>query len=136
MHRLTSYASDFLAPLPGRPDEKAKSRSGRRIVTLIAAGLAMTVLLALLAGCSSESSQPTQAPQPATEPSAGTPAVDGATLLETRCSTCHSADRARSASKTRDQWEQTVSRMIEHGAQLTEEEKTVLVDFLAANYAP
>jgi cytochrome c5 len=136
VHRLTLCASAFLAPLPGGPDEKAKSRSGRRIVTLIAAGLAMTVLLALLAACSSESSQPTQAPQPATEPSAGTPAVDGATLLETRCSTCHSADRARSASKTRDQWEQTVSRMIEHGAQLTEEEKTVLVDFLAANYGP
>jgi cytochrome c5 len=136
VYRLTSFASGLLAPVPGRPDEKANGRSGRRILTLLAAGVAVTVCLVLLAACSSQSSQATQAPQPATELSAGTPASDGATLLETRCSTCHSPDRATSARKTRDQWEQTVSRMIEHGAQLTEEEKTVLIDYLATNYAP
>jgi cytochrome c5 len=81
-------------------------------------------------------SKPTQAPSSATALPAVTPALDGATLLETRCSVCHSADRARQAKKTREQWDQTVTRMIDKGAQLTEAEKTVLLDYLAKTYGP
>jgi cytochrome c5 len=81
-------------------------------------------------------SQPTQAPSSATALPVETPALDGATLLETRCSVCHSADRPKQAKKTREQWDQTVARMIGKGAQLTEAEKTVLLDYLAKTYGP
>lgn len=68
--------------------------------------------------------------------SAALAAEDGATLLEKRCSLCHSADRAKDTKKTSEQWDATVSRMISHGAQLTPAEKQVLVGYLSKTYKP
>jgi hypothetical protein len=79
-------------------------------------------------------SSPTTAVSTAT--SAGAAVLDGATLVDERCSKCHTTDRVKSAHKTRDQWDQTVTRMIGHGAQLTDQEKAVLVDYLAKTYGP
>jgi outer membrane biosynthesis protein TonB len=83
---------------------------------------------------------PTQAPSPttaiSTATSAGAPALDGANLLDTRCATCHNLNRVKSAHKTRDQWDQTVTDMIRRGAQLTDAEKAALVDYLAKTYGP
>lgn len=69
---------------------------------------------------------------PAAKVSSG--AEDGASLLAARCSVCHSADRPRQARKSRDQWEETVTRMISNGAQLSATEKRVLIDYLAKTY--
>jgi cytochrome c5 len=71
-----------------------------------------------------------------TTPPAETPAINGATLLDARCSVCHSADRPKKARNTAAQWEKIVTSMIAKGAQLTETEKTVLVDYLAKTYRP
>jgi mono/diheme cytochrome c family protein len=59
---------------------------------------------------------------------------DGASLLAVRCSVCHSADRPRHARKSRQQWEETVNRMISKGAELLAAEKGILIDYLAKNY--
>lgn len=129
MNRITKGRSTSRSA--GR--EKAKGHAGLVVVMLIAAGL---ILMAVLAACGSGSEEPTQAPASETASPAQMPAEDGATLLEARCSTCHSADRAKQTTKTRDEWDQTVSRMIDKGAQLTEAEKTVLVDYLTDTYGP
>ena len=63
-------------------------------------------------------------------------AEDGATLLEKRCSVCHSPDRAKSKHKTAEQWDATVTRMMKKGAKLTGEEKQTLVDYLSKTYKP
>jgi cytochrome c5 len=78
---------------------------------------------------------PTEVPQeePPTEPS---PAGDGAALLEERCTVCHGLDRTTSARKTREQWEQTVVRMVGKGAELNEEEQKILIAYLAETYGP
>ena len=110
-----------------------KGRLGPVVVTLIVAGL---VLVALLAACGGSTEGPTQAPAPDTAVPEQAPAEDGEALLEARCSSCHSADRARQVTKTRDEWDQSVSRMIDKGAQLTDAEKTVLVDYLTDTYGP
>ena len=76
-----------------------------------------------------------RAPQtPASPKQAASPASIGASLLETRCSVCHSVDRPKGARKTRAEWERTVTRMISNGAQLAESEKTILVEHLAKTY--
>ncbi len=96
------------------------------------------VVLVVLAACGSSSTQPTQAP-PGSQPTAAVtmaPALDGATLLETRCSVCHSADRAKQTRLTQEQWEQIVTEMIGKGAKLTDAEKTALVEYLAKTYGP
>ncbi|MGD8473009.1 MAG: hypothetical protein PVH95_06765 [Anaerolineae bacterium] len=121
------------------PASRTASRDRRRgnlslaLVTVIAAGL---VLMVLVAACGSSSSEPTQAPAVDTAIPTEAPAADGATLLETRCSTCHGVERATQLTKTADEWEQTITRMVGNGAQLTDAETSVLVEYLAENYGP
>jgi cytochrome c5 len=119
-----------LASLKSAKDKAMKKGQPSRTLVIL---IACLVMLAVLVSCQSNPSQPTQAPAAA----GGAPALtDGATLLDTRCSVCHSADRPKQAKKTRDQWDQTVTRMIGKGAQLTDAEKVVLVDYLAKTYGP
>ena len=129
MSRITKGHSTFHTSERG----KAKGHLSLVVVILIAAGL---VLMAVLAACGSGSSEPTQGPSSETVSPAEAPAQDGEALLEARCSTCHSADRARQVTKTRDGWDETVTSMINRGAQLTEAEKMVLVDYLTSTYGP
>lgn len=58
-------------------------------------------------------------------------AIDGNELIETRCTVCHT--RGRIDSKTADEagWAATVERMIGYGAQLSPEERDVLIAYLA-----
>jgi hypothetical protein len=58
----------------------------------------------------------------------------GQALLEDRCTGCHSLDRVTSANKTVEQWGATVDRMIVRGAELTDAERDVLVEYLAKEY--
>ena len=62
--------------------------------------------------------------------------TDGAKLLEERCSVCHPSSRPKSKQKTPEQWETTVNRMMGKGANLSEEEKVILLDFLGRTYKP
>lgn len=83
---------------------------------------------------------PTDVPEPTEEVSpTGLPtelpaAVDGETLLQERCTVCHGLERTTRASKTREEWGVTVDRMIDKGAELTAEERDVLVDYLTETY--
>jgi mono/diheme cytochrome c family protein len=106
----------------------------RSSVVVSSAGCLLAV--ALLAGCGAGSSQTAQPPQAAPGSTIETPADDGATLLQSRCSSCHSPNRVKNAAMTHAQWDQTVTRMIDRGAQLTDAEKAALVDYLAAKYGP
>jgi len=86
----------------------------------------LIAVAAALAGCKSNAASPAATSAPT--------AADGATLLQERCSVCHTTDRITQARKTSAEWDTTVTRMIGKGAQLSSEEKTVLVDYLAATY--
>jgi len=89
---------------------------------------------------------PTEAPTATSEPTATTappteepepteaPVEEAQVLLEERCTVCHTLDRVQSSQKSREEWESTVTRMVEYGAQLTDEERAVLLDYLAATY--
>ena len=57
-------------------------------------------------------------------------------LLQDRCTACHSLARVEKAQKTREEWDQTVSRMVGKGVQLTEDEQSALVEYLAETYGP
>ena len=63
-------------------------------------------------------------------------ATDGESLLETRCTDCHSLDRVKQAKKTRDQWAQNVTRMVGKGAQLNVDEQSTVIDYLSKTYGP
>ena len=63
-------------------------------------------------------------------------ATDGESLLETRCTDCHSLDRVKQAKKTRDKWAQNVKRMVGKGAQLNVDEQSTVIDYLSKTYGP
>ncbi len=67
-------------------------------------------------------------------PPSTAPVTDGASLLEARCTVCHSIDRVRKAKKTRDQWTQNIKRMVGKGAQLNAAEQSMAIDYLSKTY--
>lgn len=74
--------------------------------------------------------QPSNGDEPAVDPMGGG-GLDGAGLVQQRCTVCHSLDRVNAASKDKAGWETTVSRMIRNGAKVTEQEKAAIVQYLA-----
>lgn len=79
------------------------------------------VVVLVAAGCATEQKSTVAKPE---------------TLLDTRCAECHALSRVTEAKKDRAGWEATVERMVRNGARLSEEEKAVLVDYLASKYGP
>ena len=85
---------------------------------------------------------PSQNPNPSAmtatpEPATATPEtaqLDGATLVQQRCTTCHSITRIQRAHKDEAGWTSTVDRMIGYGAQLNDQEKAAVIAYLVANY--
>ncbi len=59
---------------------------------------------------------------------------DGDALLKSRCNECHDLDRITSASKSSDEWEATVDRMITRGAVLDNTERETLIEYLTETY--
>lgn len=62
------------------------------------------------------------------------PTIDGKELLESRCISCHALSRTTNETGTKEEWDAVVTRMIGKGANLSEDEKAILVQYLAENY--
>ena len=60
--------------------------------------------------------------------------IDGKTLLEERCTACHTLDRVESASKSAAGWGVNVREMVGKGAELNAYEQEVLIDYLSITY--
>jgi len=79
-----------------------------------------------------EPEEPTATPEPTAQPTE----PEGQVLLEERCTACHGLDRVEQAQKSREAWVTTVDRMVGYGVQLSESERTVLLDYLVETYGP
>jgi len=68
------------------------------------------------------------------------PEGEAKALLASRCVLCHGLERIVPTRKSRDGWQETVTTMgfylMDHNIRLTDREKGVIVDYLAANYGP
>ena len=100
-------------------------------IGILSLTLLLCVSIFLLAGSPVSSQQSDTRQQTVAK---GPEAGDGASLVESKCSVCHGTDKVKKAKKDRNGWENTVNRMISKGAQLTETEKKVLIDYLAKKY--
>lgn len=89
--------------------------------------IAVVVLLALAAGVAACGTAPDSPPNGTGN---GAPVLDGATLLQQRCTVCHSLGRVLGATKDREAWLATIDAMIAKGARLTDEERSTLADYL------
>lgn len=108
----------------------------------IIAGLAVALLaVGLLLGCGgskspprSEQEEPTLPPEEGPTPAA--PTTDGAAILESQCTKCHSLDRVKQARKSPEEWMVTVTRMIANGAELSHDQVGILVGYLGGAFGP
>ena len=82
-------------------------------------GIALS-LLVVCAGCSKKS----------TDNGDGT--LDGEQLVQERCASCHGLDQVYDAVKDEQGWEESVDRMIEKGAPLSEAERQAVIDSLSS----
>lgn len=73
-------------------------------------------------------------PTPEAYPGGDSGTPQGETLLNERCVDCHDLSRVMSAAKTAEEWQVTVTRMRGHGADLSDAEATVLIEYLATKY--
>ncbi|MFP4587217.1 MAG: hypothetical protein ACLFMQ_01340 [Desulfohalobiaceae bacterium] len=62
---------------------------------------------------------------------AGASNLDGEQLVKLRCNECHDQQRINAADKSRSGWKSTVDRMISHGAELNDEERLAVLDYLS-----
>jgi cytochrome c5 len=64
------------------------------------------------------------------------PKDPGKQLVEEICSFCHGLAKLKGHEYTRDQWENVTKGMIFEGAPVTEEEFSLILDYLAKNFGP
>ncbi|HUA21753.1 MAG TPA: hypothetical protein VMU80_26215 [Bryobacteraceae bacterium] len=63
------------------------------------------------------------------------PAKDrGRELVEDVCTYCHNLDRLRGQELSRDEWRGLIKGMISEGAPVTDEEFSLILDYLVKNY--
>ena len=64
------------------------------------------------------------------------PKDPGKKLVEEICSFCHGLARLKGQAYTRDQWENVIKGMVCEGAPVTDEEFSLILDYLAKNFGP
>lgn len=66
-----------------------------------------------------------------------TPRPDpGKKLVEEICSFCHGLAKLKGQAYTRDQWENVIKGMVSEGAPVTDEEFSLILDYLTKNFGP
>ena len=58
----------------------------------------------------------------------------GTEILEKKCSTCHAPEQVTTFGRSAEEWHEVIVNMIDLGAEVTEEESKVLVEYLAKNW--
>jgi len=64
------------------------------------------------------------------------PADPGKKLVAEICSFCHGLSRLKGQAYTRDQWSNVIKGMVSEGAPVTDEEFSLILDYLAKNFGP
>lgn len=90
---------------------------------LLIAALFFVVLIAV--GCG---------PAPTPEPTPTPEVHPGQALVSSRCIGCHDINRVHGAKYDQEGWQMTVDRMVLSGAQLNDEQKALVVDYLVQTY--
>lgn len=72
--------------------------------------------------------------QPVLPPATTRDEQRGRDLIESVCSLCHELDRIHNQRLTREGWRGMIAGMLAEGAPVTEEEMTLIVNYLAKNF--
>lgn len=64
------------------------------------------------------------------------PEDPGKKLVGEICSFCHAAARIKDHAYTRDEWSSVIKGMVSEGAPVTDEEFSLILDYLVKNFGP
>lgn len=107
----------------------AEGRWIRALVLALVVVLTVAVGVSLAACTADDSTTPSDSANGDAGSDGGS--LVGKALVETKCTECHDLARVTDASKSgRSEWETTVDRMVEHGLQVSDAEKTAILDHL------
>jgi virginiamycin B lyase len=67
---------------------------------------------------------------------AGYPEGPGMDILRTKCRVCHLPDRVKQKGREKDGWDALVHNMMNRGADITDAEVPILIDYLTKNWPP
>ena len=102
------------------------TRKTATMVTALAFALAAT--RALDAQTAATPTPPATTAQPAPPPG------PGLTIINTKCSVCHTTASVFSQHRSPDDWAATVQLMVDRGADLSPDETNVVIGYLAENF--
>lgn len=93
---------------------------------LVIAAVLMLVLAAAV-GCSA-ADEPVSAPEPTPGEATG---LDGAALLQAKCTVCHNLDRVNAQDLDAVGWAAIIDEMIAKGAKVSEAEAAAIAEYLS-----
>jgi mono/diheme cytochrome c family protein len=64
------------------------------------------------------------------------PEGQGKALVQTACSQCHGVDVIVGQPRSREEWGEVVSRMVGNGAQLSDDDYNLVIEYLATHLGP
>ena len=64
------------------------------------------------------------------------PEGDGKKILESKCTVCHDLTEVAKQHLTKGEWDDLIKVMIASGAEVTDEEAAILVEYLTKNFGP
>src|SRR4029453_9267609 len=67
---------------------------------------------------------------------AGFPDGPGMDILRTKCRVCHMPDRVKQKGRDKDAWDALVHNMMNRGAEISDTELPILIDYLSKNWPP
>ena len=73
---------------------------------------------------------------PATAPAAAAQGDQGERLLNVSCGGCHDLRPVQASARDRDGWNEVVQNMLQKGADVSDKDLPVLLDYLAEHYGP
>jgi cytochrome c-type biogenesis protein CcmH/NrfF len=97
-------------------------------IRMFALILPLFALVFIISSCASATSSPAPASTASITP------LDGATLLQERCTVCHPLSFVEKSKHTAADWKLIVGMMISRGAKLSSDEETSVVNYLSANF--
>ena len=62
------------------------------------------------------------------------PEGPGREIVYKRCQSCHQLDRIKGEKHSRNEWEQIIGRMIGNGLKISQEDKNIVLDYLATHF--
>lgn len=90
--------------------------------------LLLVTLVVFIAACGQQTASPTQNDTTTVENTSTE--VDVEALIVERCSRCHTPDRAFNANYDEQGWSDVIDKMIQYGADVSDDEKAMMIDWL------